>query len=72
MYLLTNSHGNRWYLTYNGTVLDACVAANQPLAAMLVAHMLPACGEWEKVSASQYRYRTDRLDRLIDREMRRA
>lgn len=58
-YTLTNSHGNRWYLTFNGTVVDACVAPNHEVAALLVAAYLPRGGEWEQVDAAQYRYRTN-------------
>lgn len=58
MYVLTNTHGNRWYLTWNGTVLDACVAPNQAVAALMFAPYLPGRGRWEAVSAVQYRYRT--------------
>lgn len=55
--MLTDGEDGKWYLHHEGRVLDVVEAANQPVAAIQVAHLVPGAGEWERLNPWLYRYR---------------
>ncbi len=56
-HVLTNAHGNVWYLTTpQAQVLDSVIAANHAGAALAVRHLLPRDGVWEDREEGQYAY----------------